>query len=456
MGALRPVYRNPFDLLVDAPGFARQYVARGSYSVYPGIDANLGTIQVERGGVLTGRVLDADGAPYPNAPIACELSRNILGERVSWDGPALILLTTDAAGYFRTPPLPVADCCLFVHVAGRREGSWRRSVEPGVEQALETLRLKHEVPVPAVVRDEQGRPIAGVKLCLNSRYIETSDAAGRFTLHGQGPDLYAFLDGSRDDYVDINWHVRRSDGGFSWNDYHGRDRSGFVAGKELVVVMEPAPSMRRERDGPHSSRPTRRLSGRVTRDGRPVAVGWAALWRASGLTGLLRGRTVVAPPVVYAHGPIRDGAYRLDVPYASSDWYVVVEESGQPPTQLGPVPIVEEADKTFDIACITGGGIRGQVTDVPPGWAGHLWVVAFTETSLRAEARIDADGRFSFAMLAPGEYGLKVGHDAFDDSDVPRGFPTPPLWHADPWMRARKVSVAAGREIEGVELTLPD
>jgi hypothetical protein len=63
LGPLRPVYRNTFDLLVDAPGFARQYVGRGSYSVYSGIDADLGTIQVERGGVFTGRVLDADGTP---------------------------------------------------------------------------------------------------------------------------------------------------------------------------------------------------------------------------------------------------------------------------------------------------------------------------------------------------------------------------------------------------------
>src|SRR5579864_5430232 len=183
LGPLRPVYRNPFDLLVDAPGFGRQYVARGSYSVYPGIEADLGTIQVDRGGVFTGRVLDADGTPYPNAPIDCELSRNILGERVSWDGPSLISLTTDATGSFRTPPLPVADCCLFVHVPGRREDSWRRPVVPGAELALETIRLEREVPVPGVVRDERGWPIAGVKLRLNSRYFETSDAAGRFTLH---------------------------------------------------------------------------------------------------------------------------------------------------------------------------------------------------------------------------------------------------------------------------------
>jgi hypothetical protein len=418
---------------------------------------------------------------------------------------------------------------------------------PGAEQALETLRLEPEVPVPSVVRDEQGRPIAGVKLRLNSRYFETSDAAGRFTLHGQGPDLYAFLDGSRDGYVDINWHVRRSDGGFDWNDYHGRDRTGSVAGKELVVVMEPTTwiegravdadtgepvrldrivlcqfdrtpagrvqlkgcqitrleqpepgrfriayytpaeyhlslhaagyqeaeaftpklarrrtisgldvRMTKERDGPRPSRLTRRLAGRVTRDGRPVAAGWAALWSGSGLTGLLRGRTVVVSPPVWSRATIRDGAYSLDVPSASSNWYVVVEEPGQPPTQVGPIAILEDAEKTLDVACVAGGAIRGRVMNVPPGWAGHWWVVAFTDTSLRAEARVAADGQFTLSRLAPGEYGLKVGHDAYDDADVPRGFPTPPLWQAEPWSRVRKVTVHPGREVEGVDLALPE
>ena len=42
------------------------------------------------------------------------------------------------------------------------------------------------------------------------------------------------------------------------------------------------------------------------------------------------------------------------------------------------------------------------------GSTSHLWVVAFTDTSLRAEARVAADGRFMLTKLAPGEYGLKV------------------------------------------------
>jgi hypothetical protein len=548
LGPLRPVYRNPFDLLVDAPGFARQYVARGTYSVYPGVDAELGTIQLDRGGVFTGRLLDADGTPCPDALIDCKLSRNALTTetRVTWDGPALITLRTDAEGRFRTPPLPVALCYLFAHVPGRREASWMGSVMPGAEQALGTEHLEREVPVSGMVRDEQGRPIAGAKLRLNYRYFETSDAAGRFTLHGQGPDLYAFLDASREGYVDVTWFVSASDVGFCWN-VMGRGRSDPVAGRDLVLVMEektwiegraedaetgepvrldrvvlcefdrspsgevvlkgcrttrldlPDPGrfrvpyytpaayhlslhaagyrdgeaftpensrrqtitglvvrMEKDRDGAHSARRPRTLTGRVSRGGRPVAVGWVALWWSSGFTGLLRGRTTVVPPQVGAYAPIRDGFYTLEAPSASDRWYLIVEEPGQPPTQLGPVPIREDAEQTLDIACIEGGSIRGRVTNVPAGWAGHLWVVAFTENSLRAEARIDGDGRFSLANLAPGEYGLKVGHDAYGDADVPRVFPTLPLSTVDPWTRARKVTVHPGREIEGIELVLPE
>jgi hypothetical protein len=549
LGPLRPIPRNPFDLLVDAPGLARQYVARRTYSVYPGVDADLGTIQLDRGGGFTGRLLDADGTPCPNALIQCELTPNSLAQEthVSWDGPAVVTLRTEAEGHFRTPPLPVALCYLFAQVPGRREATWVGYVRPGAEQALGTVRLEREVPIPGVIQDEQGRPIAGVKLRINYRYFETTDTAGRFTLHGQGPELYAFLDASRERYRDVTWHVAATDAGFRWNDVHGPGRSGHVAGKELVLVMEeetwiegraedadtgepirldravlcqfdrspsgevvlksckstrldlPEPGrfripyytpaayhlslhaagyregasftpeisrrrtitglvvrMEKDRTGAHSARRPRSLTGRVSRSGRPLAVGWVALWWSSGFTGLLRGRTAVVPPQVAAYAPIRDGIYTLDAPFASDRWYVVAEEPGQPPTQLGPVPIREDAEETLDIACIEGGGICGRVTNVPAGWAGHLWVVAFTETSLRAEARIDADGRFSLASLAPGEYGLKVGHDAYDDADVPRGFPTPPLSTADPWTRARKVTVHPGRELDGIELVLPE
>jgi hypothetical protein len=62
--------------------------------------------------------------------------------------------------------------------------------------------------------------------------------------------------------------------------------------------------------------------------------------------------------------------------------------------------------------------------------------------------------------LPPGEYGLKVGHDAYEDAEVyfgsllevPReAFKVP----ADPWKRAKVVRVEAGWETEGVEVEMP-
>ena len=49
LSSLEPVYRHRFNILIDATGFARQYVRSESYSVFPGLDSDLGTIQVEHG-----------------------------------------------------------------------------------------------------------------------------------------------------------------------------------------------------------------------------------------------------------------------------------------------------------------------------------------------------------------------------------------------------------------------
>ena len=66
--------------------------------------------------------------------------------------------------------------------------------------------------------------------------------------------------------------------------------------------------------------------------------------------------------------------------------------------------------------------------------------------------------RFFFGDLPPGEYGLKVGHDAYTDTEVPRGTDIPKEAYetlADPWKRATVVTVEAGHETSDVELELP-
>ena len=97
---------------------------------------------------------------------------------------------------------------------------------------------------------------------------------------------------------------------------------------------------------------------------------------------------------------------------------------------------------------------------MPADWKGHLWVVAFTKTAIQMETRVTPDGMFSFSLLPPGEYGLKVGYDGYQDSEVPQGSYTEwakDVWEkrSDPWHRAKVVTVETDHEMSGVELELP-
>ena len=158
--------------------------------------------------------------------------------------------------------------------------------------------------------------------------------------------------------------------------------------------------------------------------------------------------------------PLLDGTYTLKVPFQDDEWYVAAEEPEQPLTLIGPIKIELNEKKHLDIECVDGGSIRGLVKNVPNGWEGNLWAVAFTKSAIQAETLVNADGLFSFSQLPPGEYGLKVGHDAYLDSEVPRGkseMSNPGLWDkkADPWQRAVIATVKPGSEATGVELELP-
>jgi hypothetical protein len=221
--------------------------------------------------------------------------------------------------------------------------------------------------------------------------------------------------------------------------------------------------------------PEQSLHGRVTRDGRPVQCGWVALCvvpRAQNAPNayVLRGRTTVGERVVYAEVPLRDGAYTLAVPFQGKAWYVVVEEPGQPPTLAGPVAVGLNERRTLDVACADGGSVTGRVKAVARGFEGQLWAVAFSDAGYRAEARVRSDGSFRFVALLPGEYGLKVGHNAYVDTETQVKWPdTGRKWTkeeseafqnawdapAEPWKRARRVRVEAGREAGPVELELP-
>ena len=94
--------------------------------------------------------------------------------------------------------------------------------------------------------------------------------------------------------------------------------------------------------------------------------------------------------------PIRDGSYTLDVPFQGETWYVVVEEPGHALTQVGPIADRPDREEDARHRLHRGGpDPRPGQGQCPPGWEGHLWVVAFSKTAIREEARVAPDGTFS-------------------------------------------------------------
>jgi hypothetical protein len=208
------------------------------------------------------------------------------------------------------------------------------------------------------------------------------------------------------------------------------------------------------------------ITGRVTRDGRPIDRAWVALCTVDkhldfATAFITRGRVTVSPLRAHQSSLIRDGAFALDVPNPSKDWYLTVEEPGHAPTQVGPITVGAGEHKQLDLACIPGGSIQGHVENVPKEWQGDLWVVAFTNTSLHVEAPVNKDGAFSLQNVPPGVYALKVGHNAFTDSEAPKPPEDLPKEEQlklipDPWSRAQTVHVEPGKAVTDVRLQVPD
>ncbi len=560
-------HRLPGDLLIEADGFARQYV--NEPAIFPKAEHNVGEIILTPGRRFSGQVLDIDGKPRADAPVRIRSYRMSTGY---WAGPARHT-TTDADGRFRTPALPVGKVSIEIRPAERQLVDVVCTVLPGdVEETLPPVRLREDFPISGEVKDDQGQPIAGAKVEIYGEQWATSDADGRFVLRGFAPNPRIFqMFVAKEGYIPYNgrpkdfanllvtlrpvaWITGRAEDadtgqpvritgamlcGFEWqpdgsivrrgcriaefeqpqagrfrivyarpaeyrltltaDGYHdsetflppiesrrmtrglsrfSRSENGTVPFQDRDVIPEPpldertggediVVKLRKKTPGSKPEVPRQRITGTVNRGGKPVPLGWISLWaphrREPNVVNAFvqRGRTVPAGGFARAYVPAgRDGAFTLDVPY-QGQWYVVAEEPGQAATVVGPLEIVLNVERQLDIACTTGGSIAGRVRNVPEGIQGHLWVVAFDRTVIKAEARVAPNGTFRLDRLPPGEYGLKVGHDAFDDAEVPRETLTHPIpkearnTEAAPWKRAKVVTVDVGRVTGGVELELP-
>jgi hypothetical protein len=219
--------------------------------------------------------------------------------------------------------------------------------------------------------------------------------------------------------------------------------------------------------GEKAKEETTRVTGVVTRGGKPVGGGRVGGWQKRRKemnrpnTAILRGRTVPMWGFEFARTTVNpDGTFALENlkpgPWFGP-WFFVYEEPTGPPTIVGPVTITgKDRTMTVDIALTQGGAIEGRVEHVPTQMAGQVWVIAFDASVLRREALVSADGTFRLDDLPPGRFGLKAGHDAYTDPHVPRrkaGEPPDTEDYAklaEPWQGAVVVTVEPGQTARGV------
>jgi hypothetical protein len=423
--------------------------------IRPGGEEDLGTIRLEKDVPVAVVTKDEDGRPISGVVVSFAGTTDALGRasmrgfgrdfqqqiKASKSGFALIdwvVKRTEKGIYWHevrgdgTEFGPFAELSMTLKRAGWIEG---RTIDTDTGEPVRLSRV--------VVCTFERKPTGEVVLKGCRSDFEQTEP-GRFRASFPAPNEY---------------HLT-----FTAKGYH--DAEAYTPKvTELKTIEGIVARMKRNTEGSAPQIAQQTIAGKVTRDGKPVRSGWVGLWalprtRNAPNSPVMRERTAVGEPFVYASAPIRDGSFSLNAPFQSEAWYVAAEEAGHALTQVGPIAIGLNEKKSLEIACTEGGSIRGRVKDVPHGWEGQLWVVAFSKTSIREESRVAPDGTFSFPTLPPGYYGLKVGHDAYDDPEVypgslMRDHPEAFKENADPWKRAKIVSVRAGQTAEGIEVEMP-
>ena len=229
---LEPMPRPPWNVSVSARG----HVARGEARVGVG---KL-TIRLERGGTISGVVLDGDSkAPVPGARVSREAG---LPPPSDWEEQAARdESVTDAKGSFRLDGIGRGPVTLVARATGYGPGR-REGVRAG---SRSELFLFPGSTLTGTVRDEAGRPVKGATVRLQGdgwltpAPAETTDARGAFTVAGVEPGEYVVVarEGARAAAIDTVIVPPRSEASVELTLGAGGFASGRVvdgAGKALA------------------------------------------------------------------------------------------------------------------------------------------------------------------------------------------------------------------------------
>jgi hypothetical protein len=175
------VGRNGPDLFVEAPGFARQYVA--CPVAFPGGESDAEKIVLTRGQRVRGQLIDVDGKPRAGITVEICLNRHVLGHTILELGEPY-RLTTDAQGRFESPPLPFTAGWIVARIPNRVQVGQNLELSPGKARDIQ-VRLKPDKPIVVQVETEDGKPIAGARLSGLWGYDDlVSNKQGRIVLCG--------------------------------------------------------------------------------------------------------------------------------------------------------------------------------------------------------------------------------------------------------------------------------
>lgn len=182
-----------WSVVIMGPGFATKTIE--NVVVHEGRTTDLGTITVDRGRVVTGRVTDTKGRPVPDAFVAAgssvtRVATNRIDQRQQGDTTA----RTDANGRFELAGLPTGDT---LRIVARTNAA--TSVEQELAPADTVVDLVlHEVgTIVGHVSNIQGS-ISGVVVSApdpdltfrSTRYYGTVDRAGDFRITDIPPGRY--------------------------------------------------------------------------------------------------------------------------------------------------------------------------------------------------------------------------------------------------------------------------
>ncbi len=118
---------------------------------------------------------------------------------------------------------------------------------------------------------------------------------------------------------------------------------------------------------------------------------------------------------------------------------------------------VSQSGVDLDMTLVESGSVEGRIEPFDPETHGQLYVVAFDNTLIRYEVRVTRGGRFTFAALPEGEYGLTSAGDAFgrlrDEHGEDFGFEDHER-AAQPWRGAVRIEVQSGVQVRDVVVPL--